>query len=233
MHCPFLKEAHVKFCQVSAFRKMIVQTPGHADDEKCSSPAYSSCPAYKRRAPDGPLQSQCFFLQEPLVQYCSAAAVTKFIPYSESPLSRCLSDSHRYCDVYLSMANPGDPAAAAVPSGRTVACQGELREEWVEGVRVPCWLWYSRNHMWLDLSVDGDYHVGIDGFLANSLPIPTASTGSSRALIDEGFPVYGVDASTPIHPPPRRSTIRKMRDGLPHHDNSSQVTWIERESLSA
>lgn len=167
MRCPFLKEAHVKFCHNSAFRKMIVQTPGHADGEKCSSPDYTECPAYKRRGLAGALQAQCPFLQEPLVQYCSAASVTKYIPYSESPLGRCGSDDYRYCDLYLTMAHPGDAAAAATPSAGM--CAEEPREDTVDGIRVPRWLWYSPNHMWLDVSADGDHHVGIDGFLAKAL----------------------------------------------------------------
>ena len=40
------------------------------------------------------------------MQYCGAAPVAKFVPYSESLLSRCGNDSFRYCELYLAMAHP-------------------------------------------------------------------------------------------------------------------------------
>ena len=84
------------------------------------------------------------------MQYCGAAPVAKFVPYSESLLSRCGSDSHRYCELYLSMARPDAPADA-------------------EGVSAPEWLSYAANHMWLDVTEDGVCHAGIDGFLSRAL----------------------------------------------------------------
>lgn len=45
----------------------------------------------------------------------------------------------------------------------------EAREDLVHGIRVPNWLFYSANHMWLDVAEDGSCHVGIDGFLAHVL----------------------------------------------------------------
>jgi glycine cleavage system H lipoate-binding protein len=85
------------------------------------------------------------------MQFCGAAAVTRFIPYSESLLSRCGNDSFRYCELYLGMAHP----PATVQEHDTVA--------------VPDWLHYSANHMWLDISEDGMCHLGIDAFLSRAI----------------------------------------------------------------
>jgi glycine cleavage system H lipoate-binding protein len=85
------------------------------------------------------------------MQYCGAASVTKFVPYSESLLSRCGNQSFRYCELYLAMAHPG------------------LEMEQVDGIPVPTWLSYSANHMWLDLTDDGVCHAGIDAFLSRAL----------------------------------------------------------------
>ncbi len=92
----------------------------------------------------------CPFLEQSLMQYCGAAAVAKFVPYSESLLSRCGNDTFRYCELYLGMAHPalGEP---------------------VDGVAMPNWLRYSANHMWLDVTEDGLCHAGIDAFLSRTL----------------------------------------------------------------
>ena len=50
---------------------------------------------------------RCPYLREALVQYCEAAPVVQFIPYSDALLSRCQSGGHRLCDLYLSRAEPG------------------------------------------------------------------------------------------------------------------------------
>ena len=93
----------------------------------------------------------CPHLRESLMQYCGAAPVTRFVPYSESSISRCGNDSYRYCELYLSMAHPGAPA------------------EDTDGVETPEWLRYSANHMWLDVTGDGVCHAGIDAFLSRAL----------------------------------------------------------------
>ncbi len=163
MRCPFLREAQVKFCQASAFRKMIVRTFAHADNERCSSPDYVNCHAAKQHYEELPSQSHCPFLQESLAQYCAAAAVTKFVPYSESLLSRCGNESHRYCEVFLALAHPLTDRPAASAARRNA------NEDIVEGIVMPRRVSYSANHMWLDVDDDGLYHVGIDAFLAGAI----------------------------------------------------------------
>ncbi len=101
MRCPNLKEATVKCCRVSAYRKMIVQTPGQADREKCSSEEYAGCPLARQHGTTFATESRCPFLQESQAQYCAAASVMKFIPYSEARLMRCGGDDYQTCELYV------------------------------------------------------------------------------------------------------------------------------------
>ena len=104
MTCPFLKETRVKYCQSASIRKLIpLATPGRAD-EKCSSASHQSCALFQAQ-PGEALSEACPFLRESLMQDCGAAPVARFVPYSESLLSRCGNDSHRYCELYQSMAD--------------------------------------------------------------------------------------------------------------------------------
>ena len=169
MRCPFLREAQVKFCKASAFKKMIVRTPLHPENEKCSSPEYVTCPAAKQYHEELPSQSHCPFLQESLAQYCSAAAVTKYVPYSESVLSRCGNESHRYCELYQALAHPAlDEVPSLDDHSAPKKQKAWTNEHEVEGVRMPSWLAYSSNHMWLDSGADGSYHVGVDAFFSRA-----------------------------------------------------------------
>ena len=101
MRCPYLKDSRVKFCRVSAFRKMIADAPGQADREKCSSEDYAACELARQHGMPATMESSCPFLQESQAQYCSAASVTRFIPYSANRASRCGSESHQSCEMYL------------------------------------------------------------------------------------------------------------------------------------
>ena len=107
MRCPFLKDTQVRFCEGSPYRKMILRTPEPEDHEKCTSPDHVRCSAFRSGsvAPSEP--GRCPYLREALVQYCEAAPVVQFIPYSDALLSRCQSGGHPLCDLYLSRAKPG------------------------------------------------------------------------------------------------------------------------------
>ncbi len=145
MQCPFLKEAQVDACRQAAARKLIVRSAETAALEICSSDRYSTCPVFRAHDCGAPREaSRCPFFEQSLVQYCGAAAVTKYVPYSEAGLSRCGTEAFRYCDLYLAMSHPDIPS-------------------------VPDWLWYAPNHMWMDASEDGSCHVGIDSLLAAAL----------------------------------------------------------------
>jgi glycine cleavage system H lipoate-binding protein len=150
MTCPFLKEAHVKYCQSAAVRTLIPLSAA-ATQEKCSSADHATCPVYQSQPGETESGGACPHLRESLMQYCAAAPVIKLIPYSESLLSRCGKDSFRYCELYQGMAHP-EPSVDSV-----------------DDVRLPGWLFYSSNHMWLDLASDGTCHAGIDAYLARVL----------------------------------------------------------------
>jgi glycine cleavage system H lipoate-binding protein len=151
MTCPFLKEAQVRYCRGAAVRKLIPFSPGGRAGEKCSSAEYATCPVFCSQAEEAQGADGCPYLHQSLMQYCGAAPVAKFVPYSESLLSRCGNDSFRYCELYLSMAHPG----AAAETGDHIA--------------APEWLSYSANHLWLDVTEDGACHAGIDAFLSRAL----------------------------------------------------------------
>jgi len=154
MTCPFLREAQVQYCQTAAFRKLIplAASPKGAvrAEEKCASESHAACPVFRLQRQE-PAACPCPYLRESLMQYCAAAPVARFVPYSESLLSRCGHDGFRYCGLYLQMAHP------AASSAET------------DSVAAPDWLHYSANHMWLDLTEDGACHIGIDAFLSRAL----------------------------------------------------------------
>lgn len=151
MTCPFLREAQVKYCRTATLRKLI-PLAGRGE-EKCATPEHCRCKVFQTQPPadEAGTPGACPFLRESLMQYCAAAPVTKLVPYSESLLSRCGTDAHRYCELYLGMARAGEP------------------DEEVDGIPMPGRLRYTPNHMWLDVGEDGVCHAGIDAFLSRTL----------------------------------------------------------------
>ncbi len=170
MPCPFLKGGHARSCSVAPYRKMLLSSLISEGLERCSNPSYHECSWYQAQpslcSDVCPPTPSCPFLHDSLVQYCSADSTPKLIPYAEPSLSRCATDSHRYCELFLALVEPDVVSEHAVTESASGAEQVEPREVWIEGIRVPGWLFYSSNHMWLDLSSEGYCHVGIDGFLA-------------------------------------------------------------------
>lgn len=144
MRCPYLKEANVRLCRNSAWRKMIVTAA--AGEEKCSSPSYTNCPVYRQRDQDAPADPPCPYLEEKRAEYCAAAPVAHLVPQTEVS-SRCKRDCYRYCELFRK----------SMPTRSN------------DGVEMPDGLYYSANHLWLDPAGDGCWHVGIDGLLAKAL----------------------------------------------------------------
>ncbi len=217
MRCPFLREAQTKSCSVSAFRKMIVREPGQADNDRCFTPDHAGCPAYAAHADQNAGSGQCPFLQEAHIQYCGAASIAKYVPYSEAALSQCGTDSHNYCELFLSLARPDHnhlPDPCADPSSTDPArCQEHL----VDGVHVPGWLWYSPNHMWLDVSDHGIVHIGVDGFLAGMLGgIEGVSFATTQGVCRPAvyLSVRGIDLQLVF---PRQMKISHPNAGLSTH----------------
>jgi len=156
MSCPFLKESRVRYCEVSPVRTMIPHTDGSAEAGRCSSPAHESCRLFEGRRASAPALPECPFLRETLVQSCAAAPVTRFIPFSEALASSCQTEGHRYCDLFISWAEPDRGASRR---GRDTAAGG---------VEVPERLAFSRNHMWIEAGEDGTWHIGLDDFFAKT-----------------------------------------------------------------
>ena len=182
MRCPFLREAQVKSCQASTIRKQIVRSATSTNDERCVTAEYVHCAAVKQLHEELPSQTRCPFLQESLVQYCSAAPIAKYIPYTDSTASRCGGSRHRYCDVFLSVARP-----SGGKSGRSLAA---------DEVAIPDNLCYTRNHLWIDLHDDSSFQIGIDALLARVFGeiegvtfLPQKGAAHPTAV----FSVYGQD----------------------------------------
>jgi glycine cleavage system H lipoate-binding protein len=144
MRCPYLKEANVKQCGNSAWRKMIVQQPAGTGDEKCASSSYAACPVYRGRSDEAPPDPRCPYFEEKVAEYCAVSPVPQLVPYTEAE-SRCKSDSYKYCEVFRGQAP---------------------RRLDDDGIDAPADLYYSVNHLWFDAAADGGWHLGIDSLLA-------------------------------------------------------------------
>jgi len=143
MSCPFLKEGRARYCHAAPVQKLILEGPGAADGGLCASTQYTHCVLVAKSDLQSNVQpGRCPHLEEIRVQYCGVSPVTKLVPFSDSELSNCTSNTYRYCDSYLSLARPH----ASAP---------------------PAHLLYSPNHFWIDAEESGLCHIGIDGFLAD------------------------------------------------------------------
>jgi glycine cleavage system H lipoate-binding protein len=160
MRCPFLREEQVRSCQASPIRKPIARSASRGEDERCSSPAYASCPT--ANASPGLLQgsSRCPFLLESLAQHCAASPLPTYVPWTESPASLCSGDGHRFCETYLSESGPRGRAPTRSPAGEI-----DSATHLVDGIPMPGWLSYAPNHMWLEVCDDGLLYAGVDAFL--------------------------------------------------------------------
>lgn len=241
MTCPFLKETQVKYCGTSSIRKLIPLAQASHTAERCSSEHYAGCPVF-REHPDAKAFAafgQCPFLQESLMQYCGAASVARFVPYSESLVSRCGNDSYRYCELYLQMSHP-------LPAPETA-----------DGIAMPAELGYSANHIWLNAGSDGLCHVGIDAFLGRMLgeverivfvwqkghhrPTAVVTAGGVDFEITLPFPLELKDCNLYLRANPERLTSEPYTrgwlfagvpdagaaDGLLRGDEARH--WMERE----
>lgn len=154
MLCPFLRESRVRSCRAASVRKLIPQL-APAAPERCSTPQFAGCPVFREQQQDAANAMVCPYLRESLMQYCSAAPVPQYVPWSETSLSKCGSGAFHYCDLYLDMSETGSQRAA-----------GQDAED---ALPVPRALRYTANHMWLDLAEDGLCHAGLDALFSRLL----------------------------------------------------------------
>ncbi len=165
MQCPFLSEGRVRSCERAGIRTAI--RAGHAEYiESCSSSAYTNCRVYIQNSDAASSAGlRCPYATESDVQYCAAAAPRKTLFCQESAEARCEKATYRYCDVYLEKTRPN--ASGQIPL--------------VDGILVPRRLFYSPNHMWLDLFDDGWCVLGLDALFVRSL-------GSINRVVPIGTP---------------------------------------------
>lgn len=177
IRCPFLMEVDAQYCQLAPFRKLV---PGFAiagHTQRCSSNAWRSCEwvlqrrtrlgdedRATRRDGDGGPEERCPFLDEILACSCTAAPSTKLIPRTLLAVSRCLGDSHRYCEYFLDRAcpppSPDTGSLGASPDGPPLG---------TAGIPIRPDVAFAPNHMWLDVGPDGSCHVGVDALIARVL----------------------------------------------------------------
>ncbi|HEY6555301.1 MAG TPA: hypothetical protein VI669_18230 [Vicinamibacteria bacterium] len=197
MRCPFLREEQVKSCRAVPFRKPLARSALKGMDERCSSPEHVNCLAAPQSREAHPMRSRCPFLQESLVQFCAAVPVPTYIPWSESPELRCGHDGHRFCELFLAVAGVRGRGPAQAKDGLPLTAI-------VDGIPMPDWLYYSPNHLWLDIGDDGLVHLGADAFLTRllgtveRLVFPTIKGSVRPAVV---LSVRGVDLTlTFAHP---------------------------------
>lgn len=140
MACPFLREGRARYCHAAPLKKLILDGPGATETGRCGSADYRQCELVAKGITQN---DRCPHLEEIRVQYCGVSPVQKLVPFSDSELSSCTSNSYRYCDSYLSLARPH----TSTP---------------------PLHLLYSSNHFWMDTGESGLCHIGLDGFLADT-----------------------------------------------------------------
>ncbi len=187
MRCQFLREAQVKWCRAGPVRKQIVRRSGTGLHERCTSGEWMTCPTSRMLHEECPSLTHCPFLQETLAQYCSAAGISKFIPFNEITPSRCTTENHSYCQVFLA-------STAQHPSSHRMH-QTALPQRKK--------LLFTPNHMWMHVGDGGNLHIGVDALLAaiagksngvsfktsSSYCYPAASFSFGDANVTLTFPV--------------------------------------------
>ena len=152
MRCPFLKESRVKFCEAVPIKKVIELTTDSIAD-LCRSSAFQDCAAFRKQE-GSPSPPPCPFLRESRAQVCSQDPAVRRVPCSDQVLPRCVTANHHFCESYLAGVHPSHPVA-------------EERGEFATA--MPSHYFFTRNHMWLDVSDERDCHVGLDALLTQIL----------------------------------------------------------------
>ncbi len=167
MQCPFLRKLNVKYCGLYGM-KLIPLSAESGATERCLSREYLECRLMRDQAAAA-VQDHCPNLCVEDVHYCDLAPVRKLVPCNKAATTRCGGDGHRYCDLYLALA---EPRAQAPADGGDAGSDAALA--------LPDELAYAPNHMWLD---DGDaqrVHIGVDAFFCHTLGAVESVTFPTR-----------------------------------------------------
>lgn len=170
MRCPFLQEIAVRYCQIASLGKWLPQANICERDQRCSGPSYTECPLAMERPGHRPAEPSCPFLGSRETQTCAIAPVRRPLPRNESLFSRCNTDAHRHCHLFVE----ASPSAASPECGTTRrrSAESAVIEEGGAGdgeIPAPSHLKYAPNHMWIDIGADGSCDVGVDAFLIRAL----------------------------------------------------------------
>ena len=164
MQCPFLRKMNVKFCGLCRTR-MIPLSGANLAAEQCSGADYHKCALVQERH-EGPLpKDRCPFLSVGDVHYCEMAPFQILVPCNRATVSRCKDDGHKYCELFLSMAETGAEFSPAGYNCMDAAGRGGKNDE----IPMPESLAYAPNHMWLDQSDGPTCHLGVDAFFGRAL----------------------------------------------------------------
>ena len=167
MQCPFLRKLNVKFCGLYGL-KLIPLSADSAATERCLSAAYRECRLLRDAPESGAPQDHCPHLCVEDVHYCDLAPVRKLVPCNKATVSRCCGDGHRYCDLYLALAEPHARSGADCVEGTD------------DDLKLPDGLAFAPNHTWLDEGDGERVHVGVDAFFTSALGEVEAVTFPAR-----------------------------------------------------
>ncbi|MEZ4386417.1 MAG: hypothetical protein R3D98_02330 [Candidatus Krumholzibacteriia bacterium] len=161
MQCPFLRKKNVKFCGLD--RRAMIPLGGLAPTlERCSGPDFRRCALLGEHGDAVPDGVECPHLCVTDAHYCELAPVRKLIPCNRTTMSRCADGGHRFCPLFLSVADPRSDATGSTDSDPTA-------DLCLESVPMPATLAFAPNHMWLDRGDGRTCHVGLDAFVTRAL----------------------------------------------------------------
>lgn len=159
MRCPFLIETTAHYCDVDPTRLLADGACADMQSCPCAGPSERACPFVQsgeipaiERTRDG----RCTHFHERRVLACDANPTREFLPYVQGLLSRCQSETYRYCPSYLSRESP-----AARMGDHAVR---------VDDLIVADDRAYSPNHWWADECDGGSCVLGIDSLVTFSFP---------------------------------------------------------------
>lgn len=173
MRCPFLVESTAWFCELQPTRLLPRCEESTSGPSPCFGGPSPACPFVQRgeiATVEHDDRGTCNRLRQRRVLACDAAPRRNYFPYVQGLLSRCQSDSFRFCPLYLGRETP----------------QARLRGHSVEvdDLIVATDRSYTPNHLWIVEGELGTYTLGIDDLIRFVLPRLDAVHFVTHAGID-------------------------------------------------